>query len=124
MKLKKFNYEDLLSVKSTKEAYEAMGLPYNNKDEEFGLLNKETFGEKAQTDNIVINDDVYKVVLESIAKNGGNLDLVKEWKLYAPTHDGERYETLMDIIGEPNRSVVYVFTPDDPDYLEYNPNKE
>lgn len=135
MLLLKFNLEDIDKCTNVTDVFRAMGIGiYEDDPQDLKFTNKEVFGDKANYQNIFINDKTSNYIYDLMNKYGDRISnrfgsklpssQAIAWSSFAPTSSGPRYDKIAEAAGEINESVLYIVTPDDPLYIKDAPAEE
>lgn len=122
MILLKFNLEDFDDVKNVDDVYRAMGIAIKDTDKgEASINDEEVFGTKPYYANMFMDDGTFNYIadkMKKLDKESKVSGYAFQWANLAPISNGPRYEKVKELVGEINRTVLYIITPEDELYEE------
>ena len=115
MLLVKFDLQELEKCKTSADIYRTMGVGVLEGDpQDLNFNNEKVFGKRAFYANLFLNPETSKKISNILHENSK----LHGWFNYSPVTSGERYDRLVDKIGEINEEVLYIATPEDDLYIE------
>lgn len=117
MLLMRFEDEEIKDIKDAQDFYEALGIT----EEVFGI--PDIFGKSPYYYNMVLHPETDSAIMEKIRTNNDDKRAGFDWVNFSPVACGPRYEEVENTVGRICRNVLYIITPDDKIFEEFDYGK-